>query len=98
MTSPELPKRDKERLNRLQTRLARLGYRFSEAELLKLVKDAESEKPAEIIGRAMGASLPLPETEIQRIVDSAEDMGPTSWRDIDRLLYGHLRRPGVRRR
>ncbi len=24
----------------------------------------------------------------QDIADSAEDMGPTSWRDIDRIVYG----------
>ena len=92
VTSVKLSGRSKERLDHLQARLTLLGYRFTKEELLELLVDAGSEKPAAIIERAVAASLPLPEKEIQRIVDSAEDMGPTSWRDIDRILYGRKSR------
>lgn len=87
-TSVKLSVQAKERLDRLQARLVLLGYRFTKAKLLELLIDAGSEKPVAIIERAMGARFPIPEEEIQRIIDSAEDMGPTSWRDIDPLLYG----------
>ncbi len=85
-TSVKLSKRGKARLDQLQARLARLGYRFTKQRLLELL--IENGKPGDIIGRAHGAHLPIPEKVIQEIIDSAEDWGPTSWRDIDRLVYG----------
>ncbi len=92
VTSVKLSEQGKERLDRLQARLVLLGYRFTKEEVLELLLDAGSEKPAAIIEQAMGARFPIPDKEIQRIIDSAEDMGPTSWRDIDRILYGRRTR------
>ena len=87
-TSVKLTDVGKKGLDRLQARLILLGYQLTKEELLERLIEAGSEKPAAIIERAKAASLPLPEKEIQRIIDSSEDMGPTSWRDIDRILYG----------
>lgn len=87
-TSVKLTERGKQGLDRLQARLTLLGYRFTKDQILELLIEGGSERPGDLIARAQGIRYPLPEKVIQELVGSAEDWGPSSWRDIDRLLYG----------
>ncbi len=87
-TSVKLTERGKEGLDKLQARLTLLGYRLTKDQILELLIEAGSEKPGDLIARAQGIRYPIPEKVIQGMIDSAEDWGPSSWRDIDRLLYG----------
>lgn len=89
-TTVKLTSRGKERLDALQAKLTLLGYRFTKEQILDLVIEAGSESPGDVIARHQGARLPLPDWEkvYREVVESAEDWGKTSWRDIDRLVYG----------
>ncbi|OGS51227.1 MAG: hypothetical protein A3K65_01220 [Euryarchaeota archaeon RBG_16_68_12] len=89
-TSVKLTDKGKGRLDRLQAKLTLLGYKFTKEEILELALEAASESPGDIIARSQGVRHPIPgwERVYREIVESAEDWGPTSWRDIDRILYG----------
>lgn len=93
-TTVKLTKRGKEILDKLQARLVLLGYRYTKEEILELVLETGSKKPGDLIARAEGIQLPIPNWEqvFEEVVASAEDWGPTSWRDIDPILYGGKRR------
>ena len=87
-TSVKLSEASKEGLDRLQARLTLMGYKLTKEEVLEALIRAGSEKPAAVIEQLYGARFPIPEKQVQAMVDSAEDWGPSSWRDIDRILYG----------
>ena len=89
-TSVKLTHKGKGRLDRLQAKLTLLGYKFTKEQVLEFALEAASESPGDIIARSQGVRYPFPGSEkvYREIVGSAEDWGPTSWRDIDRLLYG----------
>ena len=87
-TSVKLTERGKEGLDKLQARLTLLGHKFTKEQILELLIETGSAKPGDLIARAQGIRYPIPEKVIQEMIDSAEDWGPTSWRDIDRLVYG----------
>lgn len=89
-TSVKLTEEGKNRLDRLQAKLLLLGYKFTKERVLDLLIQTGSEKPADLIGKAHGVRFPVPGWEklFRDVVESAEDWGPTSWRDIDRLVYG----------
>ncbi len=90
-TSVKLTEGGKERLDKLQAKLTLLGYRYTKEQILDLLIETGSEKPAELIARAQGIRHPVPDRVIQEIIDSAEHWGRTSWRDIDRLAYGRTK-------
>lgn len=89
-TTVKLTQAGKDRLDKLQAKLTLLGHRFTKEQILELILDAASEAPGDLIARAQGARYPVPDGErlFRQIVNSAEDWGRTSWRDIDRLVYG----------
>ena len=93
-TSVRLSETAKEKLDRLQARLTLLGHRLTNEQILELIIETASERPGDLVGRADGVLRPLQEEEIERIIkDLVEDWGiPTSWRDIDRAVYGGGRR------
>ena len=90
-TSVKLTEGAKERLDKLQARLTLLGYKLTKEQILDLLIETGSEKPAELIARAQGVRRPVPDEVIREVVDSAEHWGRTSWRDIDRLAYGRTK-------
>lgn len=92
-TSVKLSEGAKERLDRLQAKLTLLGHRFTKEQILELMIEMASERPGALIGRALGIPRPLPEGEIESLIESlGEDWGvPSSSKDIDRLAYGGRR-------
>ena len=80
----------KDRLNELQAKLTLLGYRFSKERTLELILESASESPGDLIARSEGLRVPIPQWEqvFRDLMESVEDWGPTSWRDIDRLVCG----------
>ena len=93
-TSENLSEAAKERLDRLQAKLTLLGHKFTKEQILELMIETASERPGDLIGRAVGIRRPLPEEEIESLIEAiVEDWGvSTSWKDIDRLVYGGGRR------
>jgi len=93
-TSVKLSEAAKEKLDRLQARLMLLGHKLTKEQILELMVETASERPGDLIGRAVGILRPLPEEEIESIIEAhVEDWGVrTSWKDIDRVLYGGTRR------
>jgi|SRR3990170_3195367 len=89
-TSVKLTERGKGTLDKLQARLTLLGYKLTKEQVLELSLDAASESPGDLIARLKGARYPVPgwEKVHREVVASAEDWGTTSWRDVDRLVYG----------
>ncbi len=89
-TSVKLTERGKGTLDKLQARLTLLGYKLTKEEVLELSLEAASESPGDLIARLKGARYPVRawHTVLREVIASAEDWGPTSWRDIDRLAYG----------
>lgn len=87
-TSVKLTERGKEGLDKLQAKLTLLGYKFTKAQIFDVLIRAGSEKSGDLIARAHGVRFPIPEKVIQEMIDSVENWGRTSWRDIDRLVYG----------
>jgi len=80
----------KDRLNELQAKLALLGYRFTRERILELILEAAAESPGVLVARLERLRVPIPHWEevFRDVMESVEDWGPTSWRDIDRLVYG----------
>ena len=97
-TSVKLTEAGKERLDKFHAKLTLLGYRFTKEEILELIIDAASESPGDLIARSEGLRAPIPHWEqvFRQVVESAEDWGRTSWRDIDRLVYVDHGRPRAR--
>ena len=93
-TSVKLSEAAKERLDRLQAKLTLLGHKFTKEQILELMIETASERPGDLIGRAVGIRRPLPEEEIESLIEAiVEDWGvSTSWKDIDRRVYGGGRR------
>ena len=89
-TTVKLTPGGKERLDKLQARLTLLGRHYTKEQILDLIIEAASDAPGDLIGRAEGVRYPVSgwETLFRKVVDSAEDWGRISWRDIDRLVYG----------
>lgn len=89
-TSVKLSEKGKEGLDRLQARLILLGHRLTKEQILELLIEGASRTPGDLIARSEGVQYPIPNWEaiFRELVDSAEDWGQTSWRDIDRLVYG----------
>jgi|SRR3990172_924665 hypothetical protein len=93
-TSVKLSESSKERLDRLQARLTLLGHKLTKEQILELMIETASERPGDLIGRAVGVRRAMPEEEIESLIEAlVEDWGVrTSWKDIDRILYGGGRR------
>jgi len=93
-TSVKLTERGKGTLDRLQARLTLLGHKLTKEQVLELSLEAASKSPGDLIARLRGARYPVPawQAVLRDVVASAEDWGATSWRDIDRLVYGGRRK------
>jgi len=89
-TSVKLTEKGKENLDKLQAKLTLLGRRLTKEQILELVIETASRAPGDLIAWSEGIRYPIPNWKavFRELVDSAEDWGPTSWRDIDRLVYG----------
>jgi len=93
ITSVKLTSRGKGTLDRLQARLILLGYKVTKEQVLELSLEAASDSAGDLVARLKGARYPVPGWEgiLREVAASAEDWGVTTWRDIDRLVYGGRR-------
>ncbi len=89
-TTVKLTERGKGTLDKLQARLILLGYKLTKEQVLELSLEAASDSAGDLIARLKRARYPVPgwQKVHREVLDTAEDWGITSWRDIDRLVYG----------
>ncbi len=95
-TSVKLTGAGKADLDRLQAKLVLLGYKFTKEQILEFSLRSSSRRLGDLIAEVDGGPVVLSEKEAEKLVRkmarSAEDWGPTSWRDIDAVLYGWKKR------
>ncbi|MBI4257729.1 MAG: hypothetical protein HY619_02125 [Thaumarchaeota archaeon] len=89
-TSVKLSEEDKKRLEKLQATVTlKGGEKMTQQELLSRLISEALKKGDEFVEKLVKASVPLSDEEYGRVQSLVEDWGvETSWKDVDRLLYG----------
>jgi len=93
-TSVKLNQADKAKLDKLQALVTlKSGGKITQQEILSTLIEEAMRSGDQFAERIAVQDAPIPDEQYERVLSLVEDWGvETSWKDVDRILYGRKKR------